>query len=427
MSSFNDFFEYHMKTKHSYFSIRNSPNRLDWNNQPKKFKSYPETFKRIKLDLEKETHSFLYYIAGITAKKSYPGVEYFLRVNPSAGALFPNEIYFQSRKNSDFEDGIYHFDIRSSSVTLIKTIEEEGIEPFFGIDKCQNGFIFLISSLYYRSCWKYKNRALRYCLLDAGHVLGSLEISTYIHSKQQKIIYDFDKEGLNELFNFNTKEFFTSAVFVTMPSQKSLTKVELEIPTIPCSINFERNSLIEEAYKDSIKIRNKKEENSLNSFSFQKDYLKEVVLNRRSIREFSKASILKREFESILSVVNSPISSDCDEELDIYCVINRVEGMKLGLYKNNEYKKEGDFINKARYLCLEQALGGDSAVTFFITSKSNNYQAMYQKAGILGHRMYIASNYLGIQCSGIGAYYDDEVCEFIGETTQVLYAVAIGK
>gem|GEM_PF-4225614 len=32
-----------------------------------------------------------------------------------------------------------------------------------------------------------------------------------------------------------------------------------------------------------------------------------------------------------------------------------------------------------------------------------------QKAGIIGHRLYLISNYLGIGCSGIGAYYDEEV------------------
>lgn len=101
--------------------------------------------------------------------------------------------------------------------------------------------------------------------------------------------------------------------------------------------------------------------------------------------------------------------------------------MKLGLLKNGEYIKEGDYMLKAGYLCLEQALGKDSAVTFFLTSNSKNYQSVYQKAGLLGHRIYLASNYLGIGCSGIGAYYDDEVCEFVGENTQVLYAIAIGK
>jgi nitroreductase len=76
---------------------------------------------------------------------------------------------------------------------------------------------------------------------------------------------------------------------------------------------------------------------------------------------------------------------------------------------------------------LEQDLGKSSAVTFFLTTTSKNYQASYQKAGIIGHRLYLAANYLGYGCSGIGAYYDDEVCEFIAKNTMVLYALAIGK
>lgn len=427
MSDFNDFFEYHMKTRHSYFSIRNNPNRLDWNNQPKKFKSYPENFKRFKLDLEKENHEFLYYIAGITAKKSYPGVDHFLRINPSAGALYPNEIYFQSRNNEEIEDGIYHFDIQSTSITLLKKIGDDGVESYFGFNKCKDGFIFLISSLYYRSAWKYKNRAFRYCLLDAGHVLGSLEASSYIFGKEQRIVYDFDKELLNKEFNFHEKEFFTTAVLITKDTKKDTKKVKIEIPTIECSIDFERNMLIENAYKDSLKIENKKQQIFDNNFTFHKSFFKEIVLKRRSIREFTKQSISKVEFESILDILQKPITSDCDENINIYCIINRVQGMKLGVFKDTEYLKEGDFITKAGYLCLEQALGRDSAVTFFLTSKSANYQAMYQKAGILGHRIYLASNYLGIGCSGIGAYYDNDVCEFLGDNTQVLYALAIGK
>ena len=52
---------------------------------------------------------------------------------------------------------------------------------------------------------------------------------------------------------------------------------------------------------------------------------------------------------------------------------------------------------------------------------------MYQKAGIIGHRLYVASVYLDIGCSGIGAYYDDEVNTFVGNDEMVLYALAIGK
>ena len=74
------------------------------------------------------------------------------------------------------------------------------------------------------------------------------------------------------------------------------------------------------------------------------------------------------------------------------------------LYEVITLLEKGALSSKAGYLCLEQDLGKDSAVTFFLTSKGKNYQALYQKASIIGHRLYLASNYLGYGCSGIGAY-----------------------
>ncbi|WP_228712713.1 SagB family peptide dehydrogenase [Halarcobacter mediterraneus] len=427
MSSFENFFEYHMKTKHSYFSVRSFPNRLDWNNQPSAFKSYPDNFEKIELDLEKEEHKFIFYIAGVSAKKTYPGVEYFLRVNPSAGALYPNEIYFQSRNNKEFEDGIYHFDIASSSITLLKKIENEGIEKHLGFEKMQDGFLFLISSIYYRSSWKYKNRALRYCLLDAGHILGTIEASSYLFDKEYEILYNFDKKALNSLFNFDEKEFFTVAISLSKETEKNIEDISLSLPTVDGSYFFEKNEMIEKAYEDSIVVDNCVKQNIKPIFNYQKKFLEEIIIKRRSIRDFTKQAISENELNIILDVLYQKICSNCDEDVDIYYVVNRVKGLELGLYKDKKLLKTGDLSSKAGYLCLEQDLGKSSAVTFFLTSKEKNYQALYQKAGLLGHRLYLASNYLGYGCSGIGAYYDDEVCEFIGEYTQVLYALAIGN
>lgn len=110
---------YHETTKHSWISVRQNPNRLDWNNQPSALKFYPKEYRRIQLSKEFPAHNFIYHIGGITAKKSYPSVEYYLRTNPSAGALYPNELYFQARDVDGFKDGIYYFKIGSSSAVLL--------------------------------------------------------------------------------------------------------------------------------------------------------------------------------------------------------------------------------------------------------------------------------------------------------------------
>ena len=426
---------YHQNTKHSYNSIRTNPNRVDWNNPPNKFKFYSKDYKRVHLNSSNQNYNFLYLISGISAKKTYPTGEYYLRINPSAGALYPNEVYFQVRNVDGFEDGIYHLEVGTSSVVLLKKFEKnEGIEELLELSYSVDGFIFFISSIYFRSSWKYKNRAFRYCLLDAGHLIGTMEASSYLFDKKFEILYDFSKEKLNDFFSFDEKEFFTSIVIVGDKKEPKKDSFSLNLPALDGASYieenisfFEKNHLVEMAYKQSLKIVDKKAQEKSAIFNFQKQRFQDTIFKRRSIREFTKQSISKLEFESIMNVVNQAIKSDCDDEVDIFYTINRVEGFILGLYKNGELLKTGDFSSKAGYLCLEQDLGKSSAVTFFLTTKSQNYQEAYQKAGIIGHRLYLASNYLNIGCSGIGAYYDDDVCEFIGENTMVLYALAIGN
>ena len=426
---------YHQNTKHSYNSIRTNPNRVNWNNPPNKFKFYSKDYKRVSLNSENENYNFLYLISGISAKKTYPDTEYYLRINPSAGALYPNEVYFQVRNVSGFEDGIYHLEVASSSAVLLKKLEKnQGIEEILGLTHSVDGFMFFISSLYFRSSWKYKNRAFRYCLLDAGHLIGCMEASSYVFNKEFEILYDFSKEKLNDFFHFDEKEFFTSIVIIGDKKESKKESFFLDIPTLDGASYieenisfFEKNEMVEIAYKDSLKIIDKKSQINEALFNFQKQKFQDTIFKRRSIREFTKQSISKIQFESIMNVINQAIKSDCEEPVDIFYTINRVEGLTLGLYKNGELLRVGDFSSTAGYLCLEQDLGKSSAVTFFLTTKSKNYQEAYQKAGIIGHRLYLASNYLDIGCSGIGAYYDDEVCEFIEESTMVLYALAIGN
>ena len=369
----------------------------------------------------------IFNVCGLTDKKTYPGVEYYLRVNPSAGALYPNELYFQARGIEGIEDGIYHYENSTNQITLLSSIDDKGLEGYLSDKREIQGFVFLISSVYYRSSWKYKNRAFRYCLLDAGHLLGSLEASSYINSTSSLIDYRIEHQALNRCFGFNNEEFFMAAAIVGEAQSKRVEPINLELPYVNASHFFEKNDLIEQAYEKSLEITSCKAQETQPVFNYQKEYFKEVVFNRRSIREFREEAMSKESFFKILEILNEPILSNCDEKVNIYCVINRVIGMPLGLYYNDQYIKEGDFKHKAGYLCLEQALGMQSAVTFFLTTSSKNYQASYMKAGIIGHRLYLAANYLSYGCSGIGAYYDDEVNEFVNNDEMVLYALAIGN
>jgi len=423
-------FWYHATTKHSYNSVRTNPNRIAWEDQPSTYKNYPKSYDRAKLDLEDEEDSFLYHIAGLTAKKSYPSGEYYLRINPSAGALYPNELYFQARGVEGREDGIYHYEVSSSSLTLLQSIDEsEGLEPYFGYQTQMCGYLFLVSAVYYRSSWKYKNRAFRYCLLDAGHLLGSIEASALLKSRALQMNYLIQREQLNRMFGFEEREWFLAgATLAESIEGTEVEAIEFELPYVDGSRSFEKNELIEQAYNETMHLETCNPERSVPTFSYEPLRLQEALFKRRSQRGFNEGSITKGQFNYIMDAITQPILSNCDEEVNIYVVVNRVINMPLGLYHKGEYREYGDLARKAGYLSLEQyTLSQLGAVAFFLTSKAKNYQALYQKAGIIGQRLYVVSEYLDIGCSGIGAYYDDEVNTFVGNDEMVLYALAIGK
>lgn len=399
---------------------------MDWGKQPSTLKFYPSSFKRRVLSQSKED-KLIYHIAGITATKRYPGVEYFLRTNPSAGALYPNELYMQIREVDGFEDGIYHYEVGTSSLTLLYALEDDGVEPLLGYKTAMRGFLFFISGVYHRSSWKYKNRGFRYVLLDAGHLIGAIEASSIVYEHAYAIKYDFDKIRLNTVFGFTQSEQMLVCVDVAVPSKTNIVPLKHPLPHQAPSNQHETNELIERAYQESLHLSNSQKQSRYLSFTLRHDVFEECILKRRSIREFSGASISSATFDTIKRFVSEPIISDCDEDISIYYVLNRVEKMPLGLYYEDKYLKTDNYQDLAGYLCLEQALGSQSAVSVFLTSKSQNYQAMYQKAGIIGHRYYLISQYLGLGCSGIGAYYDDEVNDFLENDEMVLYGITIGK
>lgn len=418
---------YHAQTEHSFCSVRTKSHTIDWDHPPKQFKIYPENFARMSLDKTNPDHRFFYLIGGITAQKSYPGVTYALRTNPSAGALYPTEVYVQIRHVEGFRDGIYHLCPKEHALVFLAPLsEEEGVENFLHVKRV-NGFIFLFSALYYRSSWKYKNRAFRYCLHDTGHMIGTLEASCLLLNRSYRIIYDMDKKGLNALFGFDAAEFFLSACIVGEEEQTFTCKAPaLSLPLVDGTGFFEANARVEAVYEATLELDlHVKTEQPV--MAFEEERFMQAIWKRRSIREFTQKPLSKEQFDEVMRFVTQPIPSNCDVRVDLYAIINRVEGMEQGVWKDGQYIQKGDFSKHAGYLCLEQALGEESGVTFFMLGEdAQNYQAMVQKAGIIGHRLYLISTYLGFGCSGIGAYYDEEVMAFLKSESMVLYALAIG-
>jgi SagB-type dehydrogenase family enzyme len=418
--------EYHDRTKHSYLSVQIDPNYVDPSTQPSPLKSYPKFYRRFPLEPDNSIHSFIRLTHAITFNKIYKNDVYQLRVNPSAGALYPTEIYIQVRGIKGLIDGIYHLEVATNSLVLIYELIDDGIDSYLFRDRLVKGFIFLVSCVYFRSSWKYKDRSLRYCFLDSGHHLGAIEASAYLHDRDLEIIFDFDKLALNRDLGFENKEFVTACAISGEIKEKVVRKLRDPIPFVCGTDYFEPNFFIEEGYKNTALATSDRQEIKIPQFQFNKERWLESILNRRSVRKFGKKAICQLDFLKILQILKEPIANKSDEDIEIYLVVNRVEEIEKGLYKNEQLIRAGDYSERAGYLCINQAIARDSAVTLFFVSNYQNYQTAVQLAGLIGQRLYLVSEYLGLNCSGIGAYYDDETQEFLGTEKDVIYAMAIG-
>lgn len=417
---------YHDVTKHSYRSVLIDPNYVDASTQPTPFKQYPRFYRRFKLEADNPTHELIRLTSAITFNKHYKDGPYQLRVNPSAGALYPTEIYVQLRGIRGTIDGIYHLEVATESLTLIYELIDDGVESYIVPDRIVKGIIFLVSCVYYRSSWKYRDRSIRYCFLDSGHHIGAIEASAYLHHQPIQALFDFDKAELNQALGFENKEFLTACVIAGEFKQKSVRKLRSQLPFVAGTDYFEPNLFVEAAYQATLLPSSPKQVVVSPQFEFKSERFLQAILNRRSARRFKKTAISKADFLAILQLLAQPIPTESAEDLAIYIVVNRVDGIESGLYKNTQQLQVGDFSDKAGYLCINQAIARDSAITVFWTAHYTNYQTATQLAGWVGQRLYLLSDYLGLGCSGIGAFYDDETQTFLETDRAVLYALAIG-
>jgi SagB-type dehydrogenase family enzyme len=170
---------------------------LDWSKKPNTHKTYPNAIKKISLpkpqfdesikfwDVIKNRRStrkfkkdnlpledlslLLFGMSGLT--RIFP--EFAFRTTPSAGGLFPIEIYPIVFNTEGINPGVYHYDIREHSLELLK-LGDFSMETTAGcLDQmmvANSNVTFILTAIIDRSKWKYLQRCYRYIYLDAGHI-----------------------------------------------------------------------------------------------------------------------------------------------------------------------------------------------------------------------------------------------------------------
>ncbi|NPA25724.1 MAG: SagB/ThcOx family dehydrogenase, partial [Deltaproteobacteria bacterium] len=217
-------FQYHGLT--AYDRQRMSAHQLDWDNQPQFFKSYPgsrifpllrpETLPSCSLrelfepwsasgasvpvcDLELVSRLLL-LTSVITAHSRFDAGEIFYRSHPAAGALYPIEIYLYGPGFDDLPAGMFHYDVRRPA------LEQLGRGSFPAVSGGTASPTLVLSAVFRRSTWKYRDRAYRYVLLDCGHLLGNLRLALRALGYDFELVADFSDAAVNRELGFDPDE-----------------------------------------------------------------------------------------------------------------------------------------------------------------------------------------------------------------------------
>jgi SagB-type dehydrogenase family enzyme len=495
---------YHNSTKHSEWSVRADTHRLDWANEPLPFKVYPSpdllplprevpqtgiaalsalAHPAVTPDVEavpdlNALAQILFFSAGITRRRKYPGGEIFFRAAACTGALYEIELYLVCGDLPGLPAGVYHFDVGQFGLRQLRAgdfrallARATGSEPAVA----HAPVTLICTGVYWRNAWKYQDRTYRHFGWDNGTILANLLAVCTARQLPARVVSGFVDAEVNRLLDLDTEREVAFSV-VPVGYRKSLPP---EVPAEPSPLGLEvvPYSRREVNYPamgemhDASSLHSPEEVATwrgptpalelplpagaavqlepLGEDETPRDPIEQVILRRGSTRRFARQPVTLAQLSALLECASGELAADFlvppGAHLNhLYLIVNAVEGAPPGAYLFHrergllECLREGEFRSQAYRLGLEQELPGDASVAVFFLADlrpiltrfgNRGYRAAQLEAGIRGGRLYLAAYAQRLGATGL-TFYDDEVTEFFSphaEGKSAIFLMALGK
>lgn len=496
-------YHYHERTKYDPETIASKSKGLDWSKQPSPFKEYKigKTFDLKSYLLEKVDSSGDAEVAqwqrlsqlflcsyGLTAKVvSVFGDPIYFRAAPSAGGLYPAEIYLISRGTSILPPGLYSYQPQSHS--LLRFWDDAVWQDLQGA--CflspileETELAIVTTAVFYRSAWRYEDRAYRRIFLDTGHLLGNIELAGAMNGYRPHLIGGFRDQALNNLLYLDDSKEGAIAVLPLvdlelknnpLSRRSGITALpsgmQTDFPQVPdggLMRYFHQATQIQQWERQPSPTQPEEEISLEDKYNFpfclkipmqitsiDLQGLEKTILKRRSTRAYTGENLSVEELKVLLHFTYQ--SQDYEEQgfdrapdyfdlslLETFVVVLGVTGLEEGCYyyapKAQELRqiRFKNFRQEVHYLCLGQDLGRDASAVVFHTADLQRaiarygdrvYRYLHMDAGHLGQRLNLAAIHLDLGVSGIGGFFDDQVNEVLGIPTDeaAIYITTLGR
>jgi SagB-type dehydrogenase family enzyme len=497
--------KYHDGTKHSHWSIHNNPHFLDWANRPLPFKIYPkiEPFplprdvpqtgvaalsaistlvQSSRADMVPDLQDLariLFFSAGITKQRAYPGREIYFRAAACTGALYEIELYLVTGGLPGLDAGVYHFNPADVSLRLLRKGDFRGnLGHATGMEPAvvHAPATIICTGTYWRNAWKYQARTYRHFGWDNGTLLANTLAVSVASGLPAEIVLGFVDAEVNLLLDLDTRREVSLCLVPIgrtlespLPGPREAPALSLE--TIPLSQREVEYPLMLEMHAAS-SLESEEEVSQwrgmppvlppsalageavhlqpVSEEGQPMDTIEQVILRRGSTRTFDKAaSVTLEQLSTVLDRATRGFPADFVKPHgaqfnDLYLIVHSVQGLKPGAYffrrdeNRLELLNEGKFRAEAHHLGLEQELPADACVDIFILADlerilkrygNRGYRAVQLEAGAIGGKMYLAAYAQRLGATGL-TFFDDDVIKFFSPHAKgknAIFLLAIGK
>ena len=338
------------------------------------------------LDL-KALAAILYYSAGITRRRQYPGGEMYFRAAACTGALYEVELYLAcgpliDPEAGDLDAGLYHFDPAGFALGRLRAGDWRGeLARAAGNEAAveRSAATIICTGTYWRNAWKYQARTYRHFFWDNGTILANLLAEAAALQVPARLVMGFVDDEVNRLLDLDTeREVAISMVALGKgggPGREAAAQISaLGLKAGPPARGEVDYPLMRETYRASClasaeEVREwrgrtllREEEKAASAIvnlkplaasdapgDTPKNTLEQVIQRRGSTRRFARLPIRFEQLSTMLIGATQGIAADFLEPgdpttsrlNDLYLIVNAVEGLAAGTYYLNRSTVDG--------------------------------------------------------------------------------------
>lgn len=399
-----------------------------------------------------ELASLLFAAAGVTEVRSFGLETLSLRAAPSAGALYPVEVVLVSTGEGELGPGVYAYvPEKHGFVPVAGSADSRAWAKALGMPEktAVSGPLFVFTTVFQRTVWKYGPRSYRYVALDAGHVVANFWLAAAALSWPVEITPFFSDPEAEALLALSPEEEGVMAVgvFGRLPSAPRALPAFAELPV---EGSWEGQELTRLSHKltrwqwregEPWVWRPRLSSGGPQPAKDAPDLLT-LIRQRRSIRRFSPEPLAAGQLATVLSRLEAMAACvPGGEGVEVRAVVVRDQELPAGVYRWREgwqLVRAGSF-GKALYragLSQELLERAAAAVVFSLDEGAvasafgrRGYRLGLLATGMLGEVTYLAAGEVGLKACGVGAFADDELSRLLElpEGVSPVYLVALGK